>query len=111
MPCPTMYAIMYLYFFPYIFMTKTVSATQARKLLFQLLREAGVHGTHIRITLSDKPPVIMMSEEELEGWLETIEILSSDPGIVKRLKKAEREIAEGKTITLEELKRKYKLEK
>lgn len=90
-------------------MTKTVSATQARKQLFQLLREAGVHGAHVRITLGDKPPVIMMSEEELEGWLETIDILSSDPGIVKRLKKAEREIAQGKVIPWEKVKKELKL--
>lgn len=100
-----------MYIFQYTLMTKTVSATQARKQLFQLLREAGIHGAHVRITLGDKPPVIMMSEEELEGWLETIDILSTDPGVVKRLQKAEREIAAGKTITLEELKRKYKIGK
>jgi len=100
---------MYLYIFPYIFMTKTVSATQARKQLFQLLREAGIHGAHVRITLGDKPPIIMMSEEELEGWLETMEILSADPGIIRRLKKAEREITQGKVVPWEKVKKELDL--
>ncbi|MEK7591142.1 MAG: type II toxin-antitoxin system Phd/YefM family antitoxin [Patescibacteria group bacterium] len=89
-------------------MTKTVSATQARKQWFKLLTEAGVHGAHIRITLGDKPPVIMMSEEELEGWLETLEIMS-DPELVKGIREGERDIAAGRVISLDALKKKYKL--
>lgn len=63
---------------------------------------------HIRITLGDKPPVIMMSEEELEGWLETMEIMS-DPDLVKGIREGERDRAAGRTISLEALKKKYRL--
>lgn len=97
-----------MYLFMYTLMTKTVSATQARKQLFQLLREAGIHGAHVRITLGDKPPVIMMSEEELEGWLETMEIMS-DPKLMKGIHEGEKDIAKGRVIPWEKVKKKYKL--
>lgn len=102
-----MYAIMYAYIFV-LFMTKTITATQARKNFFQILREAVLPGNIIRVTLTDQQPVIIMSEEEYESWLETMEILS-DPVQAKHLRQAIREHAAGtmETVPLEEVLTEY----
>ena len=42
------------------------------------------------ITHSNLPPVVMMSQEEFEGWMETFDIMS-DPQLVAELKAAEEE--------------------
>ncbi|MFH1248014.1 MAG: type II toxin-antitoxin system Phd/YefM family antitoxin [Candidatus Omnitrophota bacterium] len=52
-----------------------------------------------------KPVAVMLSPEDYEAMLETIEILS-DKECVKRIKQAKREIAAGKTISLDNLRRK-----
>lgn len=54
------------------------------------------------VTRRGRPVAIMMSPDDYEGLLETIEILS-DKESVRRIKQAKREIKEGKTISLEEL--------
>lgn len=59
------------------------------------------------ITKHGRPVAVMMSIDDYEGLLETLEILS-DKEAVKRLKKAKKEIKERKTIPLEELKEKIK---
>ena len=56
------------------------------------------------VTKRGKPVVVMMSVDDYEGIMETLDILS-DKEAVKRIKKAEREIKNGKTITLEKLRR------
>ena len=57
------------------------------------------------ITRRGKPVVTMISVDDYEGLLETIEILS-DKQTVKRIKRAKKDIKDGKTISLKELRRK-----
>jgi len=57
------------------------------------------------VTKRGKPVAVMMSPDDYEGLLETIEILS-DKETAKRIKIAKKEIKEGKTVSLEELRRK-----
>ena len=56
------------------------------------------------VTKRGKPVAIMMSVDDYESILETIEILS-DKEAVKRIKAARKEIKEGKTVALEELRK------
>jgi prevent-host-death family protein len=65
-------------------MHKTVSATQARKEFFQLLTAASKPGSSITITLEGRPPVVCMSQEEFEGWQETLEVMA-DPALMKAI--------------------------
>jgi antitoxin YefM len=57
------------------------------------------------ITRRSKPIAVMMSVDDYESILETIEILS-DKQAVRRIKQAKKEIKEGKTISLQELRQK-----
>lgn len=61
------------------------------------------HGRVI-ITKHGRPAAVVMSIEDLEGLEETLDILS-DPALLRRIKKAEAEIAAGqdKVLTKEQL--------
>ena len=52
------------------------------------------------ITRHGKPEVMMMSMDDYEGLMETLEIMS-DKKLVRRLKQAEKEMKAGKGVPLE----------
>lgn len=85
-------------------MNKTVSATQARKQFFQLITLAGKPGATVTVTLENHPSVIMMSQDEWEGWQETMEIMS-DPELMADIQEGIADKDQGRTITLEEFER------
>jgi len=70
---------------------------------------ADIHNKFDRyiITKRGKPEVIMMSIEDYESILETLEI-QSDKELMKSLKKAEKEMKEGKGRSLDEINRELK---
>lgn len=80
-------------------MTQHMTATDARKNFFSVLETAQKPGMTVSISHEGRPNVIMMSQEEFEGWQETLEILS-DTELMKDLREA---MQETDTITLEEL--------
>ena len=55
-----------------------------------------------KITIESDEPVVVITAEEYESLLETIEILSN-PSLVKDIERARKEFREGKTIRLEKL--------
>lgn len=61
------------------------------------------------VTKRGRPVAVIMNPDDYEGLLETIEILS-DKEAVKRIRKAKKEIKEGKTISLEALRKKIEKE-
>ena len=60
--------------------------------------------TELRITKKGETKAVLMSVEELESWEETNEILA-DKTLMKDLKQSEKEIAQGKGISFEQLKK------
>ena len=80
-----------------------VTLTQARKDFFNLAEKARVPGHYVRISLrGDGSNVVLMSEDEWEGWKETLEIMS-DPVLRRQLDQTMKEMKKGtlKTIPLE----------
>ncbi len=76
-------------------MTKTITATQARKDFFKLLRQAKTPGHFVRISLQGADDdVIMMSAEEWDGWMETLTVMA-DPTLVKNINEAEADMKKG----------------
>ena len=80
---------------------KTITATRARSELFTLLKSTAKGHKQVRIT-SKEGSVILMSEEDYENLIETLELLS-----IKDLKEsvdeADREIEMGETHSLDEV--------
>jgi antitoxin YefM len=82
----------------------TISATTARANLYDLIDEVAKTGKRVGITKKGETKVILMSVEELESWEETNEILS-DKKLMKDIRVAEKELAEGKGKSWEEVKK------
>lgn len=67
-----------------------MTATAARKKFFQFLELDKNPGEHIAVTHEGIPKLVMMSFDEFEGWMETLDILS-DATLMKSLVKARKE--------------------
>jgi prevent-host-death family protein len=60
------------------------------------------------VTRHGKPEIVMMSVEDYESIMETLEI-ESDKELMKRLKKAKVDAKKGKGVSLDDLKRELKI--
>ena len=79
----------------------TVTATEARQNLFKLVRKS-VKG-HVPVRISSKEgDAVLVSEEDYEGLLETLELLSV-PGMRKSIQEARADIRAGRTKSLKEI--------
>ncbi|HLD25872.1 MAG TPA: type II toxin-antitoxin system Phd/YefM family antitoxin [Candidatus Andersenbacteria bacterium] len=85
---------------------RIVTATEARKNLYALIRQANKPGERVTITLAGEEPVVLMPQEEMEGWMETLEVMS-DPQLVKDIEAAKKE---KDFIPLEEVQRELGLD-
>jgi len=86
-------------------MVNTITLKELRPELPQVIKNIDTKLDRYIVIKRGKPVAVMLSPDDYEGLLETIDILS-DKETVSRIKKAKREIKEGKTISLEELRRK-----
>lgn len=83
---------------------KTISITEARSELFNIADDVQKPDTQYVLTREGKPAVVLMSADEFDSIMETMEILS-DPKIMEDIKKAEEEFARGEYVTWDELKK------
>ena len=86
-------------------MVNTITLKELRPGLPQVIKGIDAKLDRYIVMKRGRPVAVMMSPDDYDGLLETIEILS-DKDAAKRIKKAKRQIAEGKTISLEKLRRK-----
>lgn len=82
--------------------TQIVPITQGRDRLMQLARAAQQAFDRFVLTKDGVPQAVLMSFDEFEGWLETLELCQSKR-VVRELKKAERAADRRKTRTWEEV--------
>jgi prevent-host-death family protein len=80
----------------------TISATEARKNFFKIIKDVGKTGASYTLTVNGRPAVIMMDADEFDSWEETREIMS-DPELMRDIREGEKEIAEGKGIPFEKV--------
>ena len=80
---------------------KTLTATEARGDLFNVINKAVKGHQPFRVT-SKQGGVIVLSEEDYDSLLETLELLSTS-GVLKGVKKAKQEIKKGQTYSPEEV--------
>ena len=79
----------------------TMTATRARQNLFDLLKKSTKGHVPIRIT-SKNGDVVMMSGEDYESLLETLELMS-EPSMARSIKQARSDIKAGRTKSLKEV--------
>jgi len=80
----------------------TISATNARTKLYDILEDVDKLSKRIAITSHGKTKAVLLNPDELESLEETLEILN-DKRAMKSLEKSMKEIKEGKLIPLEEV--------
>lgn len=82
----------------------TVSATNARNNLYDLLEDAA-SGKKIAITNKGETKAVLISAEELASWEATMEVMS-DKKLVMGIKKGLEDIKKGRVVSWEEVKKK-----
>ncbi|MGH9316021.1 MAG: type II toxin-antitoxin system Phd/YefM family antitoxin [Thermoanaerobaculia bacterium] len=80
----------------------TLTVTQAKNSLLELLRDVEERGETVQITRNGIPAGVLVSAEEWESLLETVSILS-DAAAMKKIVRARREIAAGVLLTHEQV--------
>ena len=83
---------------------RIISISEARKRIFDIAEEVQKPNNFYTFTENGKPKAVLMSANEFGSLMEDYELLC-DPGFQKRIQDAEKEIARGDYVTLDELKR------
>lgn len=83
---------------------KTLSITKARQDLFKIAEQVQKPNNFYTLSVEGEPKVVMMSFDEFDSMMETLEILS-DPDIMDNIKKAEEEYENGEYVSWQEMKR------
>ena len=71
--------------------------SEVRKRLPKLVDAVDGRFERVQITKSGKPKAVLVSQEEIDGWLETIDILS-DPETMKAIRQGEADIKAGRVV-------------
>lgn len=79
----------------------TLTTTGVRSNLFQIVKKVIKGRVPTRVSSKDGN-VIIISEEDYESLLETAELMSN-PGLLKSIKKADKEILKGEFYTFDEV--------
>lgn len=87
-----------------------ITATEARNNFFELLERAKRGSFPINITVKGIPEVVIMGKEDYDAWVATIETLS-DPELMEAIRESDKNFAEGKYQTWEEVKKELGLSK
>lgn len=85
-------------------MVNVITLKELRPELPMVIKDIDTKLDRYIITRRGKPVVVMMSVDDYEGLLETMEILS-DKEAATRIRKAKKEIKENKVISLQALRR------
>lgn len=83
-------------------MSNTISATDARIKLYDLLEEVEKLSKRVTITSHGKTKAVLVNADELEGLEETIEVLK-DKRAMDSVQKSMKEIKAGKLIPFEDV--------
>lgn len=81
----------------------TISISEARKRIFQLAEKVQTPGVYYTFTEKGRPKAVLLSAEEFDSILETMEVMREFPNLDKDIAEAEKEYRNGDYITLEEL--------
>jgi prevent-host-death family protein len=88
----------------------TISITEARKKIFDIAEEVQKPGVYYTFTEKGRPKAVLMSAEEFESWVETLEVMHEFPNLSKDVKEVDRAIKTGeykKWASLEDVMNKY----
>lgn len=77
----------------------TLSITEARKNIFKIVSDVEKTGARYTLTDKGKPKVVVLSADEFDSWLETMEVMQDWPNYQKDIGKVHKDIKSGKYLT------------
>ena len=78
----------------------TLSVSDARANLYNIVKEVGQNLRRFSITHQGQAKAVIISSEELEGWEETLDIMSNKK-LYRQVRRSIKEAKQGKTIPFE----------
>lgn len=79
----------------------TLPISEARRKIFAIAKAVQRPGTHYTLTAKGRPKAVMISAEEFESLIETIEAYQQFPNLDRDFRQARQELRRGQTIPLE----------
>lgn len=89
-------------------MTKTLPLAEAKKNLSAIIKDVDEKYDRFTITKNGVDKAIIMSNEEFEGLMETLDILSNREE-TRAIARAKKEVRKGKTVSLKGFKERLKI--
>lgn len=90
--------------------TTTLSITEARNNLLDLIRKTKDLMERVIITKNGKPEAVLISYDEYESWIETLEI-TQDSQLMKEITEAKEDIKAGRLVPYDEVLKSLKRKK
>ena len=87
---------------------RTVAISEAKTKLSQFVDEVYKTQDNITISKDGEPETVLISVQEYESLIETLNVLS-DPELMEAIRISEEEMKAGKCVSLEQLKREQKI--
>jgi len=81
---------------------KTLSLTEVKAKLSELIDEVESRDERVVITRRGRPAAVLVSQDDLDSWQETLEI-KSDPALMAEIRRGIRQIRRGRTVTYEKV--------
>jgi antitoxin YefM len=88
-------------------MALTVPFAEARRRFSELLTRVAKRNEHVVITRNGEPDAVLISADEYEAIVESLELLDDDETLAA-LAESERDSRAGRVMTLDQVKRKLK---
>ena len=88
----------------------TISISEGRKRIFEIAKEVQKPGKQYTLTENGRPKIAIMSAEERDSMLETLEVMRIFPDLDRTVAEVKKDIRIGKYknyTTLEQLEKKY----
>ena len=84
-------------------MNKILSISEARKKIFEITEDVSRASSHYVLTDKGRGKAVILSLDQFESMLETLEVMRDFPDLDKDIKQAHQEYKRGDYITLDEL--------
>ena len=82
---------------------RTLSISEARKNIFKIAEDIQKPDVCYMLTENGKPKAVIMSADEYESWMETMEVMREMPDLAKEIKEADEEFARGEYVKFEDI--------
>lgn len=81
----------------------TLPISQVRRDIFQITTKVQKPGVTYTVTENGRPTAVILSADEFESLIETLEIMHEYPDVMDAINRSRREFEQGKYVTLDEL--------